>query len=178
MGSLTLVVGGVRSGKSRLAEQLAAAKPPVTYLATAQAGDAEMAQRIARHRQRRAAMPEVWRTVEEPWDVAPAVRHLATEGTVLVECLTLWLTNRLLGLPNRPPQEAGAILADVDLLAATAAAAPGRVIVVCNETGLGIVPANDLARRFADLQGEANQKLAAAAAEVYLCVAGLPVRIK
>lgn len=178
MGKLTLILGGVRSGKSRLAEKLAAAQPPVTYLATAQPGDAEMAQRIARHRGRRAQLPGPWRTVEEPWDVVAAVRNHGAEGTVLLECLTLWVTNRLVGLPDRPAQEDAAVLAEVDALAAAVDAVPARVLVVSNETGLGIMPANALARRFGDLLGEANQKLAAAAAEVHLCVAGLPLRIQ
>jgi adenosylcobinamide kinase/adenosylcobinamide-phosphate guanylyltransferase len=178
MGGLILVLGGVRSGKSRLAEQRAAEQPPVTYLATAQAGDAEMARRIARHRDHRAQRPEPWRTVEEPWDVVAAVRHETAAGTVLVECLTLWLTNRLLGLPDRPAQDEAAILAEVDALAAAAAAIPGRLIVVSHETGLGVMPANALARRFGDLLCEANQRLARAAQEVLLCVAGLPLRIK
>jgi adenosylcobinamide kinase/adenosylcobinamide-phosphate guanylyltransferase len=174
MGSLTLVLGGVRSGKSRLAEQLAAAAAPVTYLATAQAGDAEMAQRIARHRERRARLAGDWRTVEEPWDVPAAARESAATSTVLVECLTLWLTNRVLGLPGRPGQPDEAVLAAVDELAAV----PGRLIVVSTETGWGTVPANALARRFGDLLGEANQRLAAAATAVHLCVAGLPLRLK
>src|SRR5579884_683757 len=102
MGRLTLVLGGARSGKSRWAERLAAAHPAVTYLATAQPGDDEMAGRIARHRARRADYGPAWRTVEEPWDVAAAMAAVPPapvgEGCVLVECLTLWMTNLLLGL--------------------------------------------------------------------------------
>jgi adenosylcobinamide kinase/adenosylcobinamide-phosphate guanylyltransferase len=177
MGQLTLVLGGVRAGKSRWAERLAAASPPVTYLATAQAGDADMAYRIALHRQRR---PADWRTVEEPWAVAEAVQAAgsAAAGTVLVECLTLWLTNRLLGIPGHAAEEPPAVLAAVDALAAAANGGTGRVIVVSNEVGLGVVPANALARRFCDLLGEANQRVAAAAAEVYACWAGIPIRLK
>ena len=176
MAHLTLVVGGVRSGKSRFAEQLAQAHPPVTYLATARAGDAEMARRIARHRQRRAAD---WRTVEESWDLPAAVAGLvAGPGCVLVECLTLWLTNLLVGLPERAACTEAEALAEVDALVAGLRQGSGRLVVVSNEVGWGIIPANELARRFGDLLGEANQRLAAAATEVYACVAGIPVRIK
>jgi adenosylcobinamide kinase/adenosylcobinamide-phosphate guanylyltransferase len=175
MAQLTLILGGVRSGKSRFAEELAARHLPVIYLATAQAGDEEMAERIARHRHRR---PPQWRTIEEPWDVAGVVAAQATTGCVLIECLTFWLTNQLLGLPGRPAREAATILAEVDALAVAAQQARGRVVVVSNEVGCGVVPANDLGRRFGDLLGEANQCLAAAATEVHVCVAGIPLRIK
>jgi adenosylcobinamide kinase/adenosylcobinamide-phosphate guanylyltransferase len=174
MARLTLVVGGVRSGKSRHAEQLAAAVPPVTYLATAQAGDAEMSRRIAAHRQRR---PSSWFTIEEPWDIAEVVsRHC--EGSLLIECLSLWLTNRLVGLADRTAQNDAGVRAAVDNLVMGIGTAAGSIIVVSNEVGSGIMPLNELARRFADLLGEANQQLAAAAHEVFWCVAGIPVRIK
>lgn len=178
MGHLTLIVGGVRSGKSRLAEQLAMAHPPVTYLATAQAGDEEMARRIARHQERRQVLQPPWQTVEEPWDVAGVVAACMAAGCVLLECSSLWLTNLLLGLPHRPALDDAEILAHVAALAAAALASPARLIVVSNEVGCGITPANALARRFADLLGEANQQLAAAADEVYACITGIPVRIK
>jgi adenosylcobinamide kinase/adenosylcobinamide-phosphate guanylyltransferase len=175
VAELLLILGGVRSGKSRWAERRAAGRPPVTYLAAAQAGDDEMARRIAQHRQRR---PADWRTVEEPWDAAAAIARHQQEGTLLLECLSLWLTNRLVGLPDRPPDsDAGIRAASAELLAAIAGAV-GRVIVVSSEVGCGIVPVNALARRFADLLGEANQQLAAAASDVFVCVAGIPVRIK
>jgi adenosylcobinamide kinase/adenosylcobinamide-phosphate guanylyltransferase len=189
MAALVLVLGGVRSGKSRFAEQLAAEHPPVTYLATAQAGDAEMARRIALHQQRRARLAPGWRTVEEPWNVAAEVAGHFREaggGCVLLECLTLWLTNLLVGLPATPTHCNGwASLGDAEVLGAVdqlletvAVAAAGRVIVVSNEAGCGIMPVNDLARRFGDLLGETNQRLARAASEVYVCWAGIPVRIK
>jgi adenosylcobinamide kinase / adenosylcobinamide-phosphate guanylyltransferase len=172
---LTLILGGVRSGKSRLAEELANSCPPVTYLATALPGDPEMTARIARHRQRR---PPEWRTAEEPWDVATvASRHL-THGCVLLECLTLWLTNRMVGLPERAGQTDEEILRAVDALSAAGQGATGRLIVVSNEVGCGLMPANDLARRFGDLLGEANQRLAAKADRVFVCWAGLPHRLK
>jgi adenosylcobinamide kinase/adenosylcobinamide-phosphate guanylyltransferase len=181
---LTLVLGGVRSGKSRFAEQLAAASPPVVYLATAQAGDGEMAQRIAQHRQRR---PPSWQTIEEPWDLPGAIADLAgpasrdtkrASGCVLVECLPLWLTNLMGGLPGRTGQEDVPIMARVSALADIALSAPRPVIVVSSEVGCGIVPTNLLARRFADLLGEANQQLAGRAQEVYALLAGIPLRIK
>jgi adenosylcobinamide kinase / adenosylcobinamide-phosphate guanylyltransferase len=168
MARLTLVLGGVRSGKSRWAERLAERNAPVTYLATAQAGDAEMAARIAAHRERR---PASWRTIEEPWDVAAVVaRH--GEGCLLLECVPLWLTNRLGGCTD------AMIRSQVAELIEAVGRAAGRVIAVSNETGCGIMPVNALARRFGDLLGEANQHLAAAAADVCWCVAGIPVCIK
>jgi adenosylcobinamide kinase/adenosylcobinamide-phosphate guanylyltransferase len=184
MAHLTLIVGGVRSGKSRFAEQLAAAHPPVTYLATARAflegtdADAEMVERIARHQQRRAAFAHPWETNEEPWDVAGAIAAHGGTGCVLVECLTLWLTNLLVGGPGHPGLANVDILTEVDALAEAARRSPVRVIVVSNEVGLGIMPINALARRFGDLVGDANQRLAAVAAEVYGCMAGIPLRLK
>jgi adenosylcobinamide kinase/adenosylcobinamide-phosphate guanylyltransferase len=184
VGQLVLVLGGVRSGKSRFAEQLAATSPPVTYLATAQAGDAEMARRIARHQERRDRYDPPWRTVEEPWEVVRAARSAhgsgaeLAQGCVLLECLPLWLTNLLVGLPGRPGLADEAVLAEVRALAGAAAAAAGRTVVVSSEVGCGLMPANALARRFGDLLGEANQILASAAAEVYACLAGIPLRVK
>lgn len=175
VAELLLILGGVRSGKSRWAERLAAARPPVTYLATAQAGDDEMARRIAQHRQRR---PADWQTVEEPWDAAAAVARHRQDGSLLLECLSLWLTNRLVGLPDRAAEGDAEIRAAGTELLAAIHDAVGRVIVVSSEVGCGIMPVNDLARRFADLLGEANQQLADVASEVLVCVAGIPVRIK
>jgi adenosylcobinamide kinase/adenosylcobinamide-phosphate guanylyltransferase len=175
MAELSLVLGGVRSGKSRFAEQLAASHPRVVYLATAQAGDPEMVQRIAAHRRRR---PAEWQTIEEPWDVVQAVFGQATAGCVLVECLPLWLTNLLVGLSASPGRSDADILAAVADLVGASRAISGRVIVVSNEVGCGLLPANSLSRRFGDLLGEANQYLAAVAVEVFGCVAGIGLRIK
>ena len=163
---LTLVLGGARSGKSRYAESLMAALPPPwIYLATAEARDAEMAERIAAHRTRRGTG---WRTVEEPHDVASVLA--ADKGAILIDCMTLWLSNRML---------AGA---DMDAeIAALEAALDGHVrpaVLVSNEVGFGIVPDNELARRFRDLQGRLNQRLAAQADRVVLVVAGLPMVVK
>jgi adenosylcobinamide kinase/adenosylcobinamide-phosphate guanylyltransferase len=163
---LTLVLGGARSGKSRYAESLVTALPPPwLYVATATAGDAEMAERIAAHRARRGA---AWRTIAEPHDLATILA--ADAGTTLVDCLTLWLSNRML---------AGAdVEAEITKLEAALDAHLGPAILVSNEVGFGIVPDNELARRFRDLQGRLNQRLAARADRVVLVVAGLPVMVK
>jgi adenosylcobinamide kinase/adenosylcobinamide-phosphate guanylyltransferase len=165
---LTLVLGGARSGKSRYAEGLITALPmPWIYLATAQALDAEMAERIAAHRARRGAG---WRTTETPDDLALALASAPPGAPVLVDCLTLWLSNRMLAN------------VDVDAEIGRVEEALGRrtsaVVLVSNEVGLGIVPDNALARRFRDLQGRLNQRMAAHADRVVLMVAGLPLEVK
>jgi adenosyl cobinamide kinase/adenosyl cobinamide phosphate guanylyltransferase len=166
--ALTLVLGGARSGKSRYAESLVAALPPPwIYVATAQAGDAEMAERIAAHRARRGAN---WRTVEAPCDLAAALTDAEDRLPVIVDCLTLWLSNRML---------AGAdIDAETAQLETALAGRRAPVVLVSNEVGLGIVPDNALARRFRDLQGRLNQRMAARAGRVVLMVAGLPLVVK
>lgn len=175
MADLTLVLGGIRSGKSRFAEELAAAQPPVVYLATALPGDEEMRRRIEQHRRRR---PRDWQTVECPWNLAAALARHQDAGSIVVECVTLWLTNLMLGIPGHLP------LSDPDIVAMLGAGIDaarnvrGRVIFVSNEVGSGGIAMEGLARRFGDLLGEVNQRLAAAASAVHLCVAGLPVRIK
>jgi adenosylcobinamide kinase/adenosylcobinamide-phosphate guanylyltransferase len=166
---LTLVLGGTRSGKSRHAEQLieASGLAPV-YLATATAGDAEMAARIASHRARRGA---AWRTVEEPLDLAGALAAACGPGrAVLVDCLTLWLTNLM--VDARPIDvEIGRLLAALDRLA-------GPAVLVSNEVGQGVVPANPMARAFVDEAGRLHQQLAAKAERVVLMAAGLPLQLK
>jgi adenosylcobinamide kinase/adenosylcobinamide-phosphate guanylyltransferase len=165
---LTLVLGGARSGKSRYAESLIAATPPPwVYVATAQALDAEMAERIAHHRKRRDAG---WHTIEEPHDLEHAIDAAPAGAAVLVDCLTLWLTNRMLAEADMEV-EAGR-------LEAALARRNGLTALVSNEVGSGIVPDNALARRFADLQGRLNQRLAARADRVVLVVAGLPLIVK
>jgi adenosylcobinamide kinase / adenosylcobinamide-phosphate guanylyltransferase len=164
---LTLVLGGARSGKSRHAEALVtAAGPPWVYVATAQAGDAEMAARIAHHRARRGAG---WHTIEAPHDLAAAIAAAPT-GRLLVDCLTLWLTNRMLAEAD--------IEAETGELEAALSSRKVPVMVVSNEVGSGIVPDNALARRFVDLQGRLNQRIAARADRVVLVVAGLPLIVK
>jgi len=164
---LTLVLGGARSGKSRYAESLIGSLPPPWfYLATATAGDDEMAARIAAHRARRAA---AWRTVEAPRDIA---RALAACGNApaLVDCLTLWLSNLMLAEAD--------IEAEVERLEQALQAAAAPVVLVANEVGLGIVPDHPLGRRFRDWQGLVNQRMAARADRVVLMVAGLPLVLK
>ncbi|MFO1147331.1 MAG: bifunctional adenosylcobinamide kinase/adenosylcobinamide-phosphate guanylyltransferase [Alsobacter sp.] len=166
---LTLVLGGARSGKSRHAEGLvAAAPPPWHYVATAQAFDAEMEERIALHRERRGTG---WRTTDAPLALPQAIRDLGGgEAPILVDCLTLWVTNLLMA--ERDVRAAGADLAG----AIAQARAP--VVLVSNEVGLGIVPDNALARRFRDEAGHLHQMLAARADRVLFMVAGLPMAVK
>jgi len=164
---LTFVLGGARSGKSRYAEGLIAALPPPWgYIATAEAGDAEMAERIAAHRAWRSAQ---WRTVEAPHDLAAALKTCESRP-VLVDCLTLWLSNLML---------AGAdIDAEIARLETALGAATALVVLVANEVGSGLVPDHPLGRRFRDLQGILNQRIAARADRVVLVVAGLPLFLK
>jgi adenosylcobinamide kinase/adenosylcobinamide-phosphate guanylyltransferase len=175
---LTLVLGGARSGKSRHAENLVMALPPPwVYVATAQADDAEMAARIAAHRARRGAG---WRTIEEPHDVASVLA--ANDGTILIDCLTLWLSNRMLAGADMD-DEIEALETGLDAGRQTGRQTGRDVrrnskVLVSNEVGSGIVPDNALARRFRDLQGRLNQRLAARADRVVLMVAGLPLVVK
>ncbi len=167
----TLIIGGARSGKSRLAERLAAESgEAIVYIATAAAGDEEMAARIAAHRAHR---PASWETVEEPVGLAAALWRYATpQRCLIVDCITLWLTNLLLTTaPGTFARERAALLDTLPAL-------PGRLILVTNETGLGIVPLGVLSRRFTDEAGWLNQELAAACDRVLLTVAGLPLTLK
>jgi adenosylcobinamide kinase/adenosylcobinamide-phosphate guanylyltransferase len=167
-GLTTLVLGGARSGKSRYAEWLIATyKPPWIYIATAEARDDEMAERIAAHKARREAG---WQTVEAPHDLAGALAAAASDAAVLVDCLTLWLSNVMEGGSD--------IEAQTTRLEQTLAGRSGPTVLVSNEVGLGIVPDNALARRFRDLQGTLNQRLAAQAQRVVMMVAGVPVTVK
>ena len=163
---LTLVLGGARSGKSRHAEALISAHPaPWTYIATAQAFDEEMRDRIAEHRARR---DESWRTVDAPLALHEAVA--AAKGPVLVDCLTLWLTNLMLGGHALKPA--------FTKLSEALAGATGPIVLVSNEVGLSIVPDNALARAFRDEQGRLNQQIATLADRVIFMVAGLPMVVK
>lgn len=167
--AITLVLGGQRSGKSRHAEALVAGHGgPCCYIATAEAGDAEMAARIAAHRARRG---DAWTTVEAPLALAAALRQVAPgAGAVLVDCLTLWLSN-LLAAGRDPAAEGDRLIAALPALA-------GPVVFVSNEVGLGVVPDNALARAFVDHAGRLHQDLAAAAQSVVYVTAGLPVPLK
>jgi adenosylcobinamide kinase/adenosylcobinamide-phosphate guanylyltransferase len=164
---LTLILGGARSGKSRYAEGLITALPgPWIYVATAEARDREMAERIAAHRARRGTG---WTTIEAPRDLAGA---LAAHGKtpVLVDCLTLWLSNVLLADAD--------VDAEIAQLEGSLAHVAAPIVLVANEVGFGIVPDNALGRRFRDLQGLLNQRIAARADRVILVVAGLPLTMK
>jgi adenosylcobinamide kinase/adenosylcobinamide-phosphate guanylyltransferase len=167
VAKLTLVLGGARSGKSRHAEGLITTLPPPwTYVATAEAGDAEMAARIKSHRERRGAQ---WRTVEAPRDLVNAL-SACRGGPVLVDCLTLWLSNLMLAEADIEEETAH--------LEKTLVAANGPLVLVANEVGSGIVPSYALGRRFRDAQGVLNQRIAARAERVILMVAGLPLLLK
>lgn len=167
-GALTLVIGGARSGKSAHAETLVTACPaPWTYIATAEAYDDEMRERIALHRSRRG---EGWTTVDAPLDLAGALVALPDDRPVLIDCLTLWLTNHMLA--EHDFETECRRLADV----LSRPRAPW--FVVSNEVGQGIVPDNALARRFRDAAGRLNQQVAAVADTVLLMVAGLPLKVK
>lgn len=169
MPDRVLVIGGQRSGKSRYAEELVIASglSPV-YLATAASGDGEMRERIALHRARRG---EGWRTVEEPLDLAGALARESGEGFhVLVDCLTLWVSN-LLAAERSLDDETGRLLEEL-------ARVTGPVVLVSGEVGLGVIPDNALARRFADALGAVNHRVAAVVDRVVLVAAGLPLVLK
>ena len=165
----TLILGGARSGKSTHAESLADGhQGPLAYIATAQAYDGEMTTRIAAHVARRGP---AWRTVEEPLDLPGAIMAADQDNSfVLVDCITLWLTNVLLGEHD--------IAAHTARLLEVVDGCMGPLVLVSNEVGLGIVPDNALARRFRDEAGVLNQKLAQAANRVILVTAGLPLQLK
>jgi len=167
VAKLTLVLGGARSGKSRYAESLIARLPPPwIYVATAEAGDAEMAERIARHRARRGPN---WRTIEATHNLEQVLAACRSEP-VLVDCLTLWLSNLMLAN--------GAVEEEMTRVEKALLAATAPKVVVANEVGYGIVPDHPLGRRFRDAQGVLNQRIAALADYVVLVVAGLPVPLK
>ncbi len=168
LAPLTLVLGGARSGKSTYAEGLLARHPAPIYIATGEAGDGEMDERIRLHRARRGV---TWRTVEAPLDLAGALQIEAIPGrALLVDCLTLWVSN-LMGAGRDVEREG-------DHLIAALAGLRAPVVFVSNEVGLGIVPDNALARRFRDEAGRLNQKIAAACQRVVFVAAGLPLVMK
>ncbi|SFE34005.1 bifunctional adenosylcobinamide kinase/adenosylcobinamide-phosphate guanylyltransferase [Nitrosomonas sp. Nm166] len=167
----TLILGGVRSGKSRLAERLATeSQLPVTYIATATIEDEEMRERIASHRMRR---PDHWRIIEEPVELAAVLSQRAdSKRCLLVDCLTLWLTN-LLTHPNisRFDIERSAFVKVLPGLT-------GRLILVSNETNMGIIPMGELSRRYCDEAGKLHQEIAQHCDQVVLTAAGLPLMLK
>jgi adenosylcobinamide kinase/adenosylcobinamide-phosphate guanylyltransferase len=168
MGKSILITGGARSGKSTLAERMTLALgPSAVYIATAEAHDAEMADRIALHQARRGTE---WRTIAEPTDLCGALAQSDGQEPRLVDCLTLWLSNLMLS--GRDLQ------AETDRLLTTLAAQSAPVIFVTNEVGAGIVPDNKLARDYRDASGILNQRVAEACDELWLCVAGHPIKVK
>lgn len=178
-----LVIGGARSGKSAFAEKQALESGlRVTYIATAQAQDGEMERRVAHHRARR---PAAWASVEEPVKLADTLRaHAAPDACVIVDCLTLWLSNLFFAGAAARQAEAGEAIACPLLAGETQALfdalpqLPGRVILVSNEIGWGVVPMHPVSRLFADEQGRLNQRVAAVSDSVTLVAAGLPLELK
>lgn len=168
-GKITLVIGGARSGKSVFAEGLAEASGlGKVYVATGQAFDREMSERIDIHKQRRA---RGWENVEDPFDLSGVLEKVAGPGkTVLVDCLTLWITNLML--------EEKDVMAESEAVLAILPSLEGQIIFVSSEVGLGIVPDNYLARAFRDHAGRLHQQIAAIADEVYFVAAGLPLKMK
>lgn len=166
---IVLVIGGARSGKSVFAEGLAEASGLAkVYVATGQAFDREMSERISEHKQRRSTG---WENVEDPFDLAGVLAKVAGDGkAVLVDCLTLWVTNLML--------EDKDVIAESDSVLAVLPELQGHIIFVSSEVGLGIVPDNYLARSFRDHAGRLHQQIAAIADEVYFVAAGLPLKMK
>src|SRR5262245_56957965 len=169
MASSLFVLGGARSGKSRFAVSCQPSHARVTFLATAQAGDGDMAARIARHRAER---PDHWTTIEEPFDLVERLSTI-TGDAVVVDCLTVWVANRM--LRGDPGEE---ILVEADALAALVRRPPCALTIVSNEVGAGVHPETDDGLRFRDLLGIVNQRIAAAAQRVVLMVAGIPLAVK
>ena len=185
---VTLVLGGARSGKSTHAERLVTgtlhggAPRPAVYIATAEAGDVEMATRIMAHRTRRGA---VWTTIEEPLKLADVLEQAAAKGQpMLVDCLTLWLSNLLIAGKAAAQAEAGEAIAcplfrdETTALMELLPQLPGHIILVSNEVGWGIVPMHPVSRLFADEQGRLNQRVAGVCDQVTLVAAGLPLSLK
>ena len=180
---IELVIGGARSGKSAFAEaQAEAYGQRVVYVATAQAQDAEMERRVAHHQARR---PAAWRSIEAPLHLAATLREQAAPDTcLLVDCLTLWLSNLFFAGSAARQAEANEAIAcplldgETQALLDALPAVPGRIILVSNEVGWGVVPMHPVSRLFADEQGRLNQRVAAVSDRVTLVAAGLPLELK
>ena len=177
MARTIFITGGARSGKSVFSEKKALEfGHRLAYLATAQSLDTEMANRIERHRTRRG--PE-WQTIEEPIQLSRALEDAEGKfGAILVDCVTLWLTNLLFAFEHDGTEVEGRIQKEVDQVIATLQRMSTPVILVSNEVGMGIVPEHHLARLFRDIAGSANQSLAAAANEAYVVLSGIPLKLK
>ena len=184
MKKFSLFLGGARSGKSSLAEKIAAEEggDAVLYVATAEAGDEEMVDRIARHR---AARPESWRTLETPTGVGPAIKHSwQGETIVLLDCITLLVNNLLPGgvgfeqVSVQVEEYERVVIAEIEALLEAAGEIEAHFLVVSNEVGMGLVPPYELGRAYRDILGRANRILAETADEVFFLVAGIPMKIK
>ena len=184
MKKFSLFLGGARSGKSSLAEKIAAEEggDAVLYVATAEAGDEEMADRIARHQ---AARPESWRTLETPTGDGPAIKQAwQGEAVVLLDCITLLVTNLLPGgvgfeqVAVQVEEYERVVLAEIEALLEVVGETEAHFLVVSNEVGMGLVPPYELGRAYRDILGRANRVLAEAADEVFFLVAGIPMQIK
>ncbi len=176
MGSITFVTGGARSGKSTFAEHIAARSgTSVVYLATMEAGDEEMRERIARHQERR---PADWTTVETPHALIEAVQSAPDDACLLLDCLSLWVTNRLLAALGESPTTAetdafeAMLDTEVEALLAAARGRPGTTVIVTNEVGSGLVPPYPLGRVYRDILGRVNQRVSSTADHAWLLVAG------
>jgi adenosylcobinamide kinase/adenosylcobinamide-phosphate guanylyltransferase len=171
MGKITLILGGARSGKSTYAVSLAEKYSKVAFVATCEALDKEMAERILRHRRSR---PENWVTFEEPRDTAALITRLGNKfDCVIIDCLTLLVSNLILAGDKEEE-----VVKKIAALLAGFKKKKSRIIIVSNEVGLGIVPANGLGRAFRDIAGKVNQRAAQAADEVFFIVSGMPLKIK
>lgn len=172
--SIIFITGGARSGKSNFALKLAKnIGGKVAFIATAQAGDEEMQKRIQIHRQDR---PDEWTTVEEPFDVASAIDSARGHNVLIIDCITLLISNLLCSAENL--DDISWIYIKIENLIKSAKKFIGTVIIISNEVGMGIVPDNRLAREFRDVAGKANQMIASSAEQVYICFSGIPVLIK
>ena len=177
MANIIFVTGGARSGKSSFAEKRARELgAPLCYLATAQTLDGEMVERVKRHRQRRGGE---WSTIEESIHLPQALARCDGQyQAILVDCLTLWLSNLLFKYEDAAEEIEERIHEDLQRLKSTLQGMVTPVVLVSNEVGMGIVPDNTLARLFRDIAGTANQTLAAAADEVHVVISGIPLRLK
>ncbi len=172
---LVFILGGARSGKSSFALKLAVSiKGKRLYIATAEALDEEMAERIRKHKKERG---NNWTTIEEPIKIADIIKKNKKYDVILIDCLTLWISN-LMHKENRSKGQGASGRKNIETLIDTCANSKTNIIIVSNEVGLGIVPDNPLAREFRDIAGFANQKMAEAADEVYFTVSGIPMRMK
>jgi len=177
MSQIIFITGGTRSGKSGVAEEMAHRfGNRLAYLATAQVLDQEMRERICKHQQRRG---EEWSTTEEPYLIAAALQRIDRKfDAIVVDCVTIWLSNLLLQNEDTTQELESLILGEVDRLSAVLKGMTTPVIMVSNEVGMGIVPEHRLGRIFRDLAGQANQILAASADEVQVVISGIPMRLK